>query len=584
MNTIPEKFDITAQRFPKRPCLYSKAFGSYAPITFKGMKWRITETARGLFELGVRQGDRVAILSENSEAWVRLDIATLRLGGIVVPVHTTVSPTIIKHILNDSKAKVLYVSQQNLFIKVMLIMHELPHLETVIYKDLKENENFDADKRVISYDAFRKIGRKSEEVIETVTHPDDVATIIYTSGTTAVPKGVMLSHHSLLLNAEAAATVMPLSETDTLLSFLPLSHIFERTAGYYAPMLCRGSAIAHAEGVKQLKQNLLEVRPTVLVSVPRVYEKLHRSIWEGLKQKGKLSHRLFIWALKQEKGTFKHIIADRVIFKKIRAKLGGKIKFTISGGASLNHKLVRFFSRIGVPIYEGYGLTETAPVITVNRPGAVKPGTVGQKLPGVELQINHDKEILTRGPMVMKGYYRNPALTDEVIDKEGWFHTGDLGYIDEEGYLTVIGRKKEMISLANGKIAWPEQLESLLNNDRYISQSAVFGDGRGYLVALIIPDWQDVPRELERRGVEVGEPDEMIGTPQLRAFIAERIEKINRQLADWECIRNFYIPSMEGFSQEKDELTPTLKLRRRVVEQHYQSQIEKMYNQPHRGY
>ena len=548
MPTIPQKFKDTAEKFANRPALKFKYQGAYISITFAELQKRVEAMARGLLALGVAKGDKVAILSENRSEWVRTDLAALTLGAISVPVHTTLSPKIIKHILNDSGSRVILVSNQEQFSKLMLVINDLPDLRTIIYINLDHRPEI-RDKKLVSLDEVMAFGQKSANEISADVMPDDVASIVYTSGTTAMPKGVMLTHENFIFDAEASVTAVPVDEKDSLLSFLPLSHVLERTAGYYAPLICRGCCIAYAESAKALKQNLKEIRPTIIVFIPRIFEKVHDGIWDKVKSGGKFKYRIFVWALKQEPDTFKYKIADWLVFDKIRAVFGGNLRLSISGGATLNHKLARFFARIGVKIVEGYGLTETAPVVTVNRPDNVKFGTVGQPLPGVEVKIAPDKEILVRGPNVMKGYYKNEELTKEAIDQSGYFHSGDLGFLSSEGFLVIIGRKKEMISMSNGKIAWPESLEIVLNEDRFISQSMVYGNNKSYLSALVVPDWQAV----------VG-----------------NLEKINEQFAGWEKIRKFVLIVRE-FSDQKDEVTPTLKLRRKVLGENYKKEIEKMY-------
>ena len=576
METIPQQFATIARKFSQRPALKFKFQGAYISLSFSNLQKQINVLVQGLQALGLQKGERLAILSENRSEWVRADLASLTLGAISVPVHTTLSPVIIQHILNDCGAKILLVSNQTQLAKIALVADQLTALATIIYINLDAPANQLAQKKLISLEAVMKLGKNSSAEIKVSASRHDVATIIYTSGTTALPKGVMLSHHNLLFDAEAALTVVPVTEKDILLSFLPLSHVLERTAGYYAPLVLRGACVAYAENPKTLAQNLKEIRPTILISVPRIFEKIHTSIWEKVKSSPKFKRQLFVWALKQTPGTWAHQLADWLVFKKIKRQLGGKFRFTISGGASLNPKLARFFDRLGLKIIEGYGLTETSPVITVNRPNRYKFGTVGQQLPGVEIQIAADKEILTRGPMVMKGYYNNQTLTQETIDTTGWLHTGDLGFIDNEGFLTIIGRKKEMISLSNGKIVWPEQLEIILDNDRFINQSMIYGNNRSYLIALLIPDWPEVNRDLETLGISGKEPEELINEPKLQQLFRERLDKINEQLADWEKIRKFTLLAKE-FSQEKDELTPTLKLRRKTIEEHYKKQLENLY-------
>lgn len=575
MQTIPQRFKETAETYAHRPALKYKYHGAYVSISFSDLAESVETLAKGLRALGVSKGDRVAILSENRPEWVRTDLAALTLGAVTVPVHTTLSPLIIRHILNDSGSKVLMVSSQEQFNKVALVAGDLPELEAIIFLKLDHPENFTA-KKLLSLEAVMVLGKDAAALPAPDVAAEDLASLVYTSGTTAVPKGVMLTHRNFMFDAEAGVTALPVTENDVLLSFLPLSHVLERTAGYYAPLVCRGCCIAYAESVKTLVSNLKEVKPTILVSVPRIFEKVHVGIWEKVKKGGRLKRRMFLWALKQEAGTTRHFFADHLVFKKIRASFGGRLRFTISGGATLNHKLARFFARLGIVITEGYGLTETAPVCTVNRLDNIKYGTVGQQLPGVEILIGRDKEILIKGPNVMAGYYRNEALTREVIDADGWFHTGDLGFLTNDGFLIIIGRKKEMISLSSGKIAWPEQLELILNNDRFIVQSLITGDGRSYLTAVIIPDWPEVLNNLEIIGLASREPAVLVKEEKLLAYFKERVEKINGQLADWEKIRKFVLAADE-FTQEKDELTPTLKLRRHVIEEHYQKEIDGMY-------
>ncbi len=576
MQNIYHTFVQTAERFPGKPALKYKHQGTYVPISFFDLKNSVDQLALGLLALGLKKGDRFAMLSENKPEWVKFDLALAAIGGVNVAIHTTLSPTIIKHIVKDSGSKIIFVSNQEQYNKLLLIKDELDGLEIIIYLSLDhQEENTINDKKMISFSEVMNLGLSDKKLIPE-TDLDLVASLIYTSGTTAMPKGVMLTHRNLIFDAQAGVVALPCDEKDTMLSFLPLTHALERTAGYLAPMVCRGSCLAFAESIKTLSENLKEVRPTILVCVPRIFEKVHVSIWDKVKNGGKLKYNIFIWALKQEPGTVRHFLADQLVFKKIRANFGGRLRFAISGGASLNHKLARFFARLGIKITEGYGLTETAPIISVNRLDNIKYGTVGQQLPGVEIKIAKDKEILARGPNLMKGYYQNPELTAEVIDSDGWFHTGDLGHLSSEGFLVIIGRKKEMISLANGKIAWPEQIELLINNDRLITQSIVLGDGKSYLTTLLVPDWAEVLRSLEEIKIVSAEPSVLVNNQKLIDFFAKRIENINDQLADWEKIRKFAL-LVDEFTQEKDELTPTLKLRRHIILEHYQKVIQSLY-------
>ena len=575
MKTIIQKFNEVADQFGGKTALQFKFQGVYIGISYSELRKRVNTLAKALKSFGVAKGDKVAILSENRSEWVRTDLAALTLGAITVPIHTTLSPKLIDHILNDSQAKILLVSNQEQFNKVIQVISAINTLETVIYIDLDHQEDLPTGKKLISLEQTMEIGSDIKEEIAVDVKADDLASIIYTSGTTALPKGVMLTHNNFVFNAMASATVLAVTDKDSFLSFLPLSHVLERTAGYYTPLLV-GGTISYAENVKTLKDDLKKTKPTILVAVPRIFEKVHSGIWDKIKAGGDRKMKIFTWALKQEPGTWKHKIADVLVFKKVRATFGGHLRFAVSGGASLNHKVGRFFDRMNIKIVEGYGLTETSPVISVNRLDDIKFGTVGKHLPGVEVMIAKDKEILTRGPHIMKGYFNNEILTKETIDADGWLHTGDLGFITSEGFLVIIGRKKEMIALSNGKIAWPEQLEILLNNDRFISQSMVYGNQKSYLTALIVPDWSEVTLNLEELGLQSKEPGEFIKDEKLIKIFSDRLEKINEQLADWEKIRKFVLLPAE-FSADKDELTPTLKLRRSKIAENYQKQLSSLY-------
>jgi len=405
--------------------------------------------------------------------------------------------------------------------------------------------------------------------------PDDCCSIIYTSGTTGRPKGVALTHRNFLSDAEAVNEVVPVLKNDIFLSFLPLSHVLERLAGYYLP-LAYGATIAYAESVRELPKNLKEVRPTLLISVPRVFEKFHDAIWDKINKGSSLQKKIFKWSLKQKKYTLGHRIADRLVFRKIRQNMGGNLRLAISGGAALDQNIGKFFYKIGVTVLEGYGLTETSPVICVNREKDFKFGTVGKVLPGIKVKITETKEVLVKGPNVFASYYGNKEQTKQAF-KEGWFCTGDQGFLDKQGFLTIIGRGKEMIVTSGGKNVWPEPVESLLNTDKFIAQSIIIGDKRKFISALIVPDWQEVEVYLKEQNLPMQEHTKLIKDPTLINIFQQRInEKINPNLSDVEKIKKFVLLPQE-FSQDEDELTPTLKLRRHIIEKHYQKSIDSIY-------
>lgn len=575
--SIPEVFFETAGKFPNKPALLYKKEGVYFPITYKDLSKKVSVFSQVLQKLGMNKEDKLAILSEGRPEWVIADLGAMAAGCIVVPLHTTLSPKAILNILSHSRAKILVVSNSDFLNKVLLSQKYLRHLKKIIFLEkLTASQKQVLKEKIISWNAIFKQD-KSQEYEKTFLDPDEPCSIIYTSGTTGKPKGVVLTHRNFLSNVEAVNEVVPVKTTDVFLSFLPLSHVLERMAGYYMP-LCSGATIAYAESVKQLPQNLKEVKPTILVCVPRIFEKFHDAVWDKVNHSSKIEKRVFLWALRQKRGSFLYRAGDLIALQKIRQRMGGRIRLAVSGGASLNEKIGRFFLKAGITILEGYGLTETSPVIAVNRENDFKFSTVGKLVPGVKVKISEEKEILVKGPNVFSGYFNNKKQTKECFDREGWFHTGDLGFLDKQGYLTIIGRSKEMIVTSGGKNVWPEKTENLLNDDKFVSQSMVIGSQRNFISALIVPDWQEVEMYMKENNLLLKEHQKLIKDPVLLDVFQKRInEKINSKLNDFEQIKKFRLIPQE-FSQDQDELTPTLKLRRHIVEKHYKRLIDSMYN------
>ncbi len=573
---IPEVFFEIAKRNSSKSALLYKKEGVYFPITYKEFSEKVIALGCGLQNLGFEKGDKVAILSENRPEWAIADLATMLIGGVVVPLHTTFNPKAILTILNHCKAKILVVSNSDFLNKVLLGQKYLKHLEKIIVlENLTATQKEILSNKVIGWNAILKHnqGVKHKKIF---LDPDEICSIIYTSGTTGAPKGVALSHRNFLSDVEAVADVIPVKHNDVFLSFLPLSHVLERLAGYYMP-LCYGATIAYAESVKYLPCNLKEVKPTVLICVPRIFEKFHDAIWDKINKSGKLQKKFFLWTLKQKKGSFNYGMGDLIAFQKIRKQMGGKIRLAISGGASLNEKVGKFFSKIGIPVLEGYGLTETSPVIAANREKDFKFGTVGKVLPGVKVKISDTKEVLVKGPNVFCQYFDNKKKTKQVFDKDGWFCTGDMGFIDNEGFLTIIGRGREMIVTSGGKNIWPEKIENLLNDDKFIVQSIVVGNSKKFISALIVPDWQEIEIYLKSNNLPLKDHQALTKNSEILKMFQQRIdEKINPKLNDFEKIKKFKLIPQE-FSQEQEELTPTLKLRRHMIERHYSKGIESMY-------
>jgi long-chain acyl-CoA synthetase len=573
---IPEVFFETVKTRPAKPCLLYKKEGVYFPITYKDLAKKVETLAVGLGKIGVTRGDKVAILSENRPEWVITDLATMAVGGIVVPLHTTLNPKALLNILNHSGAKVLVVSNSDFLNKILLGQKYLKHLKKIIFLDqLTATQKEILSDKVIGWNTILK-HNNPEDCKKIFLDPDEPCSIIYTSGTTGTPKGVVLTHRNFLSNVEAVNEIIPVKKSDVFLSFLPLSHVLERMAGYYMP-ITYGATIAYAENAKQLPQNLKEIKPTILISVPRIFEKFHDAVWDKVNASSKFQKKVFLWALKQKKGSLGYRLGDILAFQKIRHLMGGRIRLAISGGASLNEKVGRFFSKTGVAILEGYGLTETSPVISANREDGCRFGTVGKVVPGVKVKISANKEVLVKGPSVFTEYYNSKKQTKECFDKEGWLHTGDLGFLDAEGYLTIIGRGKEMIVTSGGKNVWPEKIENLLNDDKFITQSMIVGNSRKFISALIVPDWQEVEIYFKEKGLPLKEHSILAKDSVLLKIFQQRLdEKINPKLNDFEKIKRFKLVSQE-FSQDQEELTPTLKLRRHMIENHYEKGIESMY-------
>lgn len=576
--SIPELFFENAEKYSGKTALLYKKEGVYFPITYKELAKKVKIFSSALQKLGIEEKDKIAILSENRPEWAISDLAVMSVGCVVVPLHATLSPKAICTVLNHSRAKILIVSNSDFLNKVLLGQKHLKRLEKIIViEKLTAVQKESLTGKVFSFNALLSLHENDTDYEKVFLDPDEVCSIIYTSGTTGQPKGVCLTHRNFLSNVESVNEVIPVKDADVFLSFLPLSHVLERTAGYYTP-LSFGAAIAFAESPKQLAVNLKEVRPTILISVPRIFDKFHDAIWDKVNASSSLKKNIFKWALGQKKNSFAYKIADFLVFKKIRNQLGGRLRLTISGGASLNEKIGRFFAKIGITILEGYGLTESSPVISANREGDFKFGTVGKIIPGVKIKISENKEILVKGPNITQGYFKNPKETKLAFDKEGWFYTGDLGFVDKQGFLTVIGRKKEMIVTSGGKNVWPEPIENLLNDDRFISQSMIIGNKRKFISALIVPDWQEIKIYMKEKNLSLQEPEKLAKNQAILNIFQERIDtKINPNLSDFEKIKKFKL-LLQEFSQEHDELTPTLKLRRHIVEKHCHKVIESMYS------
>jgi len=555
---------------------------------------RLRDLSLGLRALGVKAGDRVAIMSESRPEWLLADLALLVYGAVSVPVYPTLSAAQARYILSDAGVRMVFVSSQEQLDKVQRVRHELPALEAVVVFD----ELPTSSPSVLSLASVIErghaqltnqwgVGRSFRDDARKV-RPLDLAAIIYTSGTTGEPKGAMLTHRNLASNLLGAQTILRMGDEEVALSFLPLSHAFERMLAYVG--LYNGVTIVFAESLETVARDIVTVRPTLMTGVPRVYEKFEARI----KQKGDAlpqpRRTLFHWGVKvanvrakaemnggQLSGVLKleAALAERLVWSKIRENVGGRLHTMISGSAPLPLTVSEFFHGIGLPITEGYGLTETSPVLTGNPPGAMRAGSVGRAIPGVELAIAPDGEILARGPNVMVGYHNNPAETAEVL-RDGWFHTGDIGTLDADGYLTITDRKKDLLVTSGGKKIAPQPIEAILERSPLVSEAILLGDRRKFAAALIVPDFAALERRLKDLGRPLAPHEDLVQRADVVALYDEIVDALNQELAHFERIKKIRLLPRE-FSIESGELTPTLKIRRKAIEQNWRKEIEEIY-------
>jgi len=588
LETIVAIYAQTMERHGARKAQSAKVDGSWKSWTWSQVDQKVRALSSAFVELGIQPGDRVALLSENRPEWAWTDLAILLSGAVNVPVYPTLTSKQIAFILNDCQAKVAFASTPAQFAKLKEASSEVPSLELIVHFDgaLDGARSLDellalGEDRLSTHEA--ELTKRREAI-----RPDSLSSIIYTSGTTGNPKGVMLSHRNFASNATTVADLIDIQTEDSCLSFLPLSHVLERVA-YYV-FLFRGAHINYAESIDTVAQNLTEVTPTFLVSVPRLFEKIRARVFDTMAEAGGVKKALFEWGLRvggefhalkaegKEPGPMlglEYKMADRLVFSKVRARTGGRLKFCISGGAPLSKEVGTFFKIIGITILEGYGLTETSPVISCNRPKANKIGTVGLPITHVDVKIADDGEILARGPNIMLGYYNNPQATQDTIDADGWLHTGDIGSIDADGFLAITDRKKEILVLSNGKNVAPAPIENSLITSSFIAQAVLVGDNRNYVTALICPNFESLGRWVKEQGIS-GNPSDWIAHAKVKELIRGEIDRLTTDYARFEQIKDFVL-LREELSQEKDELTPTLKYKRRVILANYAEQIEALY-------
>lgn len=579
-------WDTVAAHGKKRAMLF-RFSGRYESYTWSEVGERVARIAQLLSELGLRQGERLAILSENRPEWALTDLAAQCLGIVTVPIYPSLTSEEVAYILRDSGARFLAVSGRHQLDKLASVRGRLGALERILA--------FDGDLSVgpsglgLPVTALSRAQSldgpaESDRARLAPVRGQDLATLIYTSGTTGVPKGVMLTHANLIENVVLCRQALRMGPQDVHLSFLPLCHIFERMAGHYL-MIHIGASIGYAESFDTVPRDLSEVRPTFVLGVPRFFEKIRARVLEASAQAPAFQRLLFSWAQDigrrrrrgETVGALAYFAADRLIYAKLRSRLGGRVRFCVSGGAPLPREIAEFFADLGVIILEGYGLTETSPVITVNREQAYRFGTVGLALPGVEVRISADAEILTRSACVMTGYYNKPQETAEAL-KDGWFHTGDLGSLDAEGFLRITGRKKELICTSGGKKISPRPIEEELEKDPLIQRCVLHGEGRRFITALIVPRRSEIETLARRHKLAFATYPELLHNERLLALLAEVVDERTRSLASYERIKYFALLE-DDFSAARGELTPTLKVKRDVVLERYAHLLEPFYAQ-----
>jgi long-chain acyl-CoA synthetase len=580
------------EKSPKPDLLLVKKSGAWTPISTEQFMDTVRAVSCALEGLGVKPGGRVALLSENRPEWAIVDFACQCYGAVLVPVFPTMVAEQARYLLQDSGSVVAFCSTAEQAVKVLDARGACPALKHVILFDeaaVKGTRPFDevlAEGRTAYAADPVAFERRAD-----ARKPDDLATLIYTSGTTGEPKGAMLIQSNFVSNVLAAAQLVPLNPSTVTLSFLPLSHVFERMVEYLYYHF--GVTIAYAESIDKLRDNLLEVNPHMFVAVPRVYEKVYGRVMDNVSKAPAVRRKLFfkavevgrkVLAFRTQKKTpdlvlaLQHFVFDRLVFSKIRAALGSRFRFCVSGGAPLSKELAEFFWAAGVEIYEGYGLTETSPAITLNYPGAWRLGSVGRILPGVECKIAADGEILTRGPHVMKGYFGKPEATQEAMDADGWFHTGDIGKIDEDGFLAITDRKKEIIVNANGKNVAPAPIEGFLKGNAFISVPVVLGDRRKYLSCLIVPNFEKLGDWAGRSGLGSLPPEALAKEPRVRDLYQKAIDEWNAGKShEQQIVRFALLPA--DLTIEGGELTPTLKVKRRVIDRKYKALIDELYDE-----
>lgn len=586
--TIPQMVFDRIERFDQRPVMRQKKNGRYQDISWGTLGKQVDRFAAALLACDLKPEQQVAILAPNGPEWVYADLAIMSVRCRTVPIYHTEGIKTILRILADSLSRLLFVHSRLLAEEINMRQQSCPHQQQLV---LLDGESSHPD--ILSLADFLALATADHFLdvanLRNAGNANELASLVYTSGTTGKPKGAMLTHANILSNVSGCCQRFQVDSSDECLSFLPLSHIFERTTGYYL-MLRQGATITYAESIDTVAANLIEVRPTVLISVPRLYEKMYNRVLEKVTTGPWLKKQLFFFALMIGKAKVARAqcdlaptmpqklalaICERLIFNKITQRLGGRLRILISGGAPLSPVIAEFFLAAGISIYQGYGMTETSPVIAVNYAGKNRLGSVGQPLTGLELEIAADNELLVKGPSIFTGYWQQPQQTTDVL-QDGWLHTGDLARLDNDNFLFITGRKKEIIVTAGGKNICPLELENELKADKFISNVMIYGDNRPYLIALIVPDFANLQRYANYKHIDFLDQRGLINAPHSLDLIRRRIAAIQQERPSYQRIKRFTLLGRD-FSSEKGEVTQTLKIRRNQISAHYSQIIADLY-------
>jgi long-chain acyl-CoA synthetase len=594
--TLVELLKQAVAASPDREALRFKQDKAWVGMTAERLLGRVRDVALGLYSLGIRRGDRIAILAESGPLWSITDYAVLSNGAVSVPIYPTQPPHQVEYILRESKPKLLFVSTARQMKRVGEALRHFPDLRIVPFQPIADGENLIPFSSIEERGA--RLGNEQPELYEAISSdvlPSDLASIIYTSGTTGEPKGAMVSHSNITFNAIASGMFLDIEAGGVMLSFLPLSHIFERMVLYLC--LHRGVQINYATGIETVAADIQDVHPTLMSTVPRLLEKIYARMQKNAADGGSLKKRVFDWSLQIARRVaqystrneplppllqFQSEIADKLVFARLRDAVGGRIRRMVSGGAALPSELALVFTGAGIPVLQGYGLTETSPVIAVNTLKHNRVGSVGRPLPGLETKIAEDGEILTRGPHVFQGYFNKPdetaaAFTDEPAESERWFKTGDIGVFDADGFLFITDRKKDLIKTSGGKYVAPQMIEGMINQCEFVEQAVIVGDKRKYVSALIVPDFERLRAWAKDQGIAASDKQGLIADRRVIDMIKAEVNRLTRELADYEKVKRIGLLA-EEFTIDGGELTPTLKVKRRVVEEKYGGLIESLYS------